>query len=223
MSIETNADSAKLTEPSPELQKKLLMDRARMMGLNVSPNIGLETLKAKVRAAQEAESTSAADEVRDPDNEVEGDQSADAPNAIRTQVVPMKPAPETENQKRARLVREAMKLVRCRIVCMNPSKKDLKGEFFTIANRYIGTVRKFVPYGEMPDGYHLPQCIYDHLKSRTYLHIQTNEKRGGQILVKTGDMPEFAIELLPQLTPRELNKLAQRQAMAAGTVSSSEE
>lgn len=233
MSETTESTNPKGVEASPEVQFKILMERAKIMGLKVSPNIGLETLRAKVRAAQEAENASAADDVPDGDENMprmpqagakenaESEQQEDeeeppAPPAIAAELEQVRRKPvkeETENQKRARLRKEATKLVRIRLTCMNPNKKDLPGEIFTIGNRYIGTVRKFVPYVEQPDGYHVENCIFEELKNRKFLNIRTDKKG----IPQTNYVPEFAIEVLPQLTQKELRALAQRQAMANGT------
>ncbi len=220
MSDETSTKPGNPEGPSsatPELQKKLLMQRAELMGLKVSPNIGLETLRAKVHAAMEAENVKAAESIVD--------ESENAPPAIAAEQQAASKAvikkEETTREKRARLVKEAMKLVRLRITCLNPSKKDLPGEIFSVSNRWIGEVKKFIPFGDQTqNGYHVPYVLYLHLKERKFTHIQTKARpgRGEDIIVKTSDVPEFAIEVLDQLTQRELKALAQRQAMAAGTV-----
>jgi hypothetical protein len=126
---------------------------------------------------------------------------------------------EQQNALRHQLIRESMALVRCRITNLNPSKKDLPGEIFTVANRYIGTVRKYVPYGEVTDnGYHIPKCIYDQLVDRRFQNIRTvKDKRTGTPRVDSSWAKEFAIEVLPQLTEQELKDLALAQA-AAGSI-----
>lgn len=193
-------------------ERKMLMDRARVMGLKVSPNIGLETLREKIKSALENNKRPSDDE--DDENQ-EGDPEFRDLSASLAQRQPVK---ETENQKRSRLKKTAERLVRIRITCLNPQKKDLPGEIFTVGNRYIGTIRKFVPFGDATqNGYHVPYCIYEHLKERRFLSIQTKPTKNGTETVKTQDAPEFAIEVLPQLTPKELQKLAMQQAMASGT------
>jgi len=127
----------------------------------------------------------------------------------------IKERPETPQQLRVRLMREQMKLVRLRISCMNPQKSDLYGEIITVGNQYIGTVRKYVPFGEKTqEGWHVPQCIYEYLKNKKYLNIQSKDvRKDGQIKTETKAefLPEFALEVLPPLTEQELEdlKLAQ--------------
>ena len=115
--------------------------------------------------------------------------------------------------------REQLKLVRVRITCMDPKKKDLPGEVLTVANEYLGTVRKFIPFGEVTDnGYHIPFVLYTMLDERKFLNIRVSkDPRTGRELVTSQWAKEFAIEILPQLTQLELSNLAIAQA-AAGSI-----
>lgn len=107
-----------------------------------------------------------------------------------------------------------MKLVRCQITNLDPKKKDIPGEIITVANQYIGTVRKYIPFGEATiEGYHIPYCIYEFLKNRKFLSIKTRKGSNGQLVVETSWAPEFAITVLPQLTKEELKKLAAAQKL----------
>ncbi len=49
-------------------------------------------------------------------------------------------------QVRANLMADANRLIRCRITCMNPNKRDWTGEIFTAGNSFTGSIKKFVPY-----------------------------------------------------------------------------
>lgn len=176
----------------------VLKGRARMMGIVFSNNIGLPALRLKV-AAKQAE----AEEVLEEELVV---------NAL-TGEDPSKP----KQTLREKLISEQMKLVRLRITCMDSKKKDLPGEIFTVANEYLGTVRKFVPFGEVTDnGYHVPYCIYTMLKDRKFLNIRTVKSANGKVRVEHNMAKEFALEILDPLTPTELAALANAQA-AAGT------
>jgi hypothetical protein len=111
----------------------------------------------------------------------------------------------------------ATKLVRVRVTCMNPAKRDWDGEIFMVGNRHTGTLRKYVPYGV---DWHVPQMILDMIKARQCQVFQSVKRRtaGGDISSREGKLvKEFAVEILPPLTEKELAELAQRQAMAAGT------
>ena len=171
---------------------ELLTERARMLGINPG-NSSLESLRKKVadKMAGAPEETAEAE--------------VDTSGMSKRQF---------EQHMREKLQKERMALVRCRIYNLNPSKRDLRGEIITVANRYIGTVRKFIPFGEATDGgYHIPKVIYDDLKSRKFQDIRTKNVQG-RIEVSSRDVPEYSIEILPPLTAEELHELAVHQAAA---------
>lgn len=115
---------------------------------------------------------------------------------------------------------DAMKLVRLRITNMNPKKKDLKGELITVANEFIGTVTKFIPFDPefSVNGYHVPNCIYENLRERKFLHVRSNKDRAtGRTRLSETWANEYALEVLPQLTEKELKELAKVQ-QASGAV-----
>lgn len=169
----------------------MLKQRADLMGIAYSNNIKVETLRARIEAKMS-------------EDDAEGDEDEEVP------------APTNFRQQ---LMDDAHKLVRVRVANLDPKKKDLHGEIFTVANEFIGTVRKFVPYGEATDdGYHIPFCIYQMLEEKRFLHIKTRRNnQTGQISTEQSWQKEFAIEVLPQLTEKELSDLARAQ-IAAGSV-----
>ena len=124
--------------------------------------------------------------------------------------------PEAEAlKKNARLEaqRKASELVRIRVTCMNPAKKEWEGEIFTVGNSTVGTFKKYVPFNA-DEGWHVPRIIYEQLKEREcQVFVTKRDERGNT--TRTGKLiKEFAIEVLPNLTEEELKDLAQRQAMA---------
>ena len=167
-----------------------LKARADMMGLSYHPSIGLEKLRDKVNAA------------------VEGTpETPDAEQSVEEAAVE-----ETENQKRQRLKNDANRLIRVRVACMNPAKKEWEGEFFSAGNSIIGTMTKYVPFNA-EDGWHVPNMILKMIQDRqcqvfyTVSDARGNKSRKGKLI------KEFSVEVLPDLTPEELHDLAQRQAM----------
>ena len=145
-----------------------------------------------------------------------------APTPTATPVAPAMEVPAKVARKlnlREFMQREHMKLIRVRIANLDPKKKDLPGEIFTVANEFIGTVKKYIPYGEMTDdGWHVPKILYEQLRERKFLNISTTkDRRSGHIQTKQVWVKEFALEVLPDLTQEELNHLAIAQA-AAGSV-----
>lgn len=172
-----------------------LKQRADLLGISYHPSIGLDKLRAKVNAAVEGETPP--DEVPDEDE-------------VKEAEVPK----ETEAAKRLRLRNEAAKLIRIRLTCLNPAKKEWDGEIITAGNSAVGTYKKFVPFQGADEGWHVPYIIYQQLLHREcQIFVTTKDARGNK--VRTGRMiREFAIEVLPNLTEEELKDLAQRQAMS---------
>lgn len=218
-------------EEQPVSELDMLKQRAKLMGIVFSNNIGIETLKAKIQEKLDSEAATdigsqvvedeAAAETTEA-GEVNGLEAA-AELAVEKITAPSPDVPtEKINPKmtlRQKQMQEQTRLVRCRIQNLDPKKKDLPGEIVTVGNEVIGTIRKFVPFGEVTDdGYHIPYIIYQELESRRFLNIRVGkDRRTGSPIVNTGWAKEFAIEVLDPLTPAELERLAAAQA-AAGSV-----
>lgn len=167
-----------------------LKARANLLGVKFHPSISLEKLREKVNAAVTSEG-----------------EAEEAPNT------PSETKEETIGEKRKRLKAEALKLIRIRLTCLNPAKKEWEGEIITVGNSLIGSVKKFVPFNA-DDGWHVPYVIYQQLKERQCQIFQTATDARGNKVRKGKLIKEFAIEVLPPLTKEELEELARRQAMA---------
>ena len=225
MNEQTNDTQAGKDEPAMGTVNELdvLKQRARMMGVEFSNNIGVETLRERIRAKAEEQSNATAapapalfDPALIPAATQQASFQADTSGgpALGSEPKPAKPL-----TLRQYLQREQMKLIRVRITNLDPKKKNLPGEVFTVANEFLGTVRKYIPYGEVSDdGYHVPYCIYRELESRRFLDIRTFKERanGNKIRVEQRWAKEFAIEVLPHLTPTELKQLAVAQMAEVG-------
>lgn len=182
-----------------------LKARADMLGVTYHPSIGVEKLRDKINAAL-ADKPQGSDTVTNPDPD---------PTTDPTPAPAVDVAPETLAQRRKRLKLEATALVRIRLTCMNPAKREWEGEIITVGNALVGTLTKFVPFNA-EEGWHVPKMMYEFLKERQcQIFVAKKTKHG--VTVREGKLiKEFAIEVLPPLTDRELRDLAQRQAMAAG-------
>lgn len=182
----------------------MLKQRARLMGIQFSNNIGIEALRERIDQKMDSDKSPEPAQVAAPINALTGE--------VKAHVKPM----TEEQQIRHDLQRDELKLIRLRISNLDPKKKGLPGEIFTVANEFLGTVKKFVPYGEFTeDGYHVPYIIYRQLQERKFLHIQTTtNKLNGQLMVKSAMVKEFSLEVLPPLTQDELTSLAAAQAAA---------
>ena len=219
---------------------QMLKNRAKLMGISFSNNIGADALRGKIaekiaenEAKENAGGNGAGDDLDDEDPP-EARAAIAAQAAGNAAVVAADDGPTTSSNNpldiavspkgkkmnlRQYMVAEQMKLVRVRITNMDPKKKDLHGEVITVANEYLGTVKKFVPFGEATEnGYHIPVCILTFLQSRRFLNIRTvKNKATGTNEVKSTWAKEFGIEILEPLTRKELDNLAVAQ-IAAGSV-----
>lgn len=160
-----------------------LKARADLLGISYHPSIGLEKLRDKVNAALAEEKG-------------DGDKS-----------------PSAEAAERVDLQKKAAELVRIRVTCMNPAKKEWEGEIFTTGNAVVGTFKKFVPFNA-DEGWHVPRIILEMIQQRECQVFTTVRDTRGNSTRKPKLIKEFAVEILPPLTEQELKDLAQRQAMA---------
>jgi hypothetical protein len=196
-------------DEAPKMDElSFLKNRANMMGILYSNNIGIDALRDKINAKL-------AGEVPKADTVAEANATS---AALQGELRVDKENPGKAVSLRQRLMNENMRLIRLRITNLDPKKKDLPGEILTVANEYIGTVSKFVPFGEVTDGgYHVPYVIYKRMTKRKFLNIKTRKgKNGQQDVVEHSWAQEFALEVLPQLDETQLAKLAASQAAAAG-------
>ncbi len=183
-----------------------LKERAKVMGIPFSNNISLETLRKRIADKKEGKD--------EPEvNPLAGDSEI---AAITTDAPKKLDAKQNALALRKLMHREQMKLVRVRITNMDPKKKDLPGEIWTVANEYLGNVRKMIPYGEQTDdGFHIPYCLFRLLQSKRFLHIRTVKDRvTGLERQENQWVKEFSLDVLPDLTKEELARLAAAQAAA---------
>lgn len=189
---------------SEEMQSKLeaLKDRADLLGIKYHPNISEEKLEERVKAALD-----------DAPKDAQESPAAPAKQPAEAAAPKLKTPEETANQRRVRKKKEAEALVRVRVTCMNPNKKEWDGEIITAGNNMVGTIRKMVPFNEV---WHVPRMILNVMRDRQCQVFVTVRDDKGRKVRKGKLIKEFAIEELPPLTEDELKKLAQRQAMARG-------
>ena len=164
----------------------LLKQRATTLGVKFHSSISVEKLREKVNAAITGE-----------------------PEEVKEEVKPK----EDEQLSRREAALAATKLVRIRVTCMNPAKREWAGELFTAGNGLVKTTTKFVPFNN-DEGWHVPQIILNVMKDRQ-CQIFVAKKLPNGTEARVGKMiKEFAIEELPPLTQKELDELARRQAIA---------
>lgn len=172
------------TDELTELKK-----RADIMGIKYGPNISVATLKAKIEEAL----TEDVPKVEEEDSK---------PVKIKESI-----SKKTDERK------EANKLVRCIITCLDPLKKSISGEIFTAYNESAGVVAKYIPFN-VP--YHVPQLILKQIraaKCTVFTHKKDSKDEQEYRLTSA-----YGIEELPPLTQKELDELARSQARAGATL-----
>lgn len=224
----------------PELPKvdelTNLKSKADLMGLTYHPNIGVDKLREKVHAALAAEGAPSKEEPEQtppvvvapaPTVPVQAYQAETLKPAAVSMAKPtqkyltpkqhadQESVPvegESVAQKRMRLKRHANELIRIRVTCMNPAKKEWEGEIIGAGNNLVGTLSKYVPFGA-EDGWHVPRIMYNVLRDRqAQIFITVTDPISKQKVRKGKLIKEFAIEVLEPLTSDELAELAARQA-----------
>ena len=192
-----NQDNQELDEAAQLAATELenLKSRAEKLGVKFHPSISAEKLREKIKAAQS-----------------EGEGSVGEQPEVKSATGTNEESPAA---KKLRLKREALKLVRVRITCMNPAKKEWEGEIITVANNAVGTVKRYVPFNT-EDGWHVEHILLEQLRERQCQIFVTEKDSRGNKVRKGKLIREFAIEILDPLTEEELRDLAQRQAMAKG-------
>lgn len=212
--LQTNNEEDAVNTPSPADELAVLKQRAKLMGLTFSNNISVETLRAKIQAKLDGEAEAAEE---DEDEKEEVNETPVVADQVEAKPARKLTRAEEEQALRDKIYAEEMALVRLKITNLNPAKRDLPGEILTVANSYLGSVKKFIPFGEVTEnGYHVPMCLYRMMKEREFTNIRTIKDSKGRIRNEVSNAKEFALEILPPLTEAELKQLAAQQAAAMG-------
>lgn len=183
------------------LEKKALLDQmkaqANLLGVPYAPNIGLETLSERVRAFKEAHA---------------GEEKTELAAPITSEVLTaggVKVPTDIEAQYE---IFHAKQLIRVSIVCVNPARTDLPADLYTIFSSSLGRISQVIPY-QAPNGYHIPRCLANLLREKTYTAFRpSNIKKGENGCDREHfEMPEFIITELPPLTAEEFDRIVKRQ------------
>lgn len=208
------SDSIEANEVPDELES--LKARADMMGIKYHPKTGVDKLKAKINNVLEGKSPD-----EDDFEEVAPVVAKEAKQA-KARTKSGKPVSKLLTNKEFRehdfsvRQREAQKLVRIRITCMNPNKKNWEGEIISVGSAKMGTLKKYVPF-DAPNGWHVPNMILQELKDRKFTTFFTVTGPRGNKIRKGKLVPEFSVEVLPPLTAGERQELIRQQALAEGS------
>jgi hypothetical protein len=179
--------NAEPTEPAAPTEKDLLMNRAKQMGIKFHPNAGVATLKKKIDAKLAG---------------TPSPEEAIAPKSAGSR-----------KQREARIRKEARRLIRVNIACMNPAKKDYEGEIFAVGNSFTGTIKKYVPFNT-EEGWHVPKMLLNMIEERK-CQVFTTKKDGRGRKTRVGKLiKEFSIQRLDPLDMKEMKALAATQTAA---------
>lgn len=208
------------------VELQTLKNIASNIGLEHSPNIGIETLKEKIKDFCQQNSISLEDEVLEgifaTDKEKSGNSpqttstSSDtetktnvSPEIARLQKLTFAGAAEAHaKEEKQTAYKRAMKLVRVRISCNNPNKRSYQGEIFCVRNKAIDMVKKFVPFGTPT---HVPQIILNMIKEKQLQQFTSKRLPNGIESKNVKLVPEYNVEILPPLTTEEFNAIRQKQ------------
>ena len=171
--------TALLNERDEEL--KLLKERADLLGIKYSGNIGVDTLRAKVNDKLE---------------EVNLKKQMGKDKALLRQQI---------RKEQLKLVRIRLAVMNPAKRNWKGEIFTVANSVIGTVKKFVPYNSKFYE-----NGYHVPYCIYTMLKDKKFLNIST-EQKGPRVVVHTDLAPEFSIEVLPQLTKEELAQLAADQ------------
>lgn len=174
--IETNDDDL-----IPKVDERaLLLQRADLLGISYSNNIGVETLRKRIEAKL--------DELDKEEEEQEKE-------------VKHKDTPLQKQRK------EALKLIRVNITSMENTKNNLSGEIFTVSNNVVGTIKRYIPFGQ---DWHIEKILLDTLREKQFQRFTSVNTTNGSVR-RAMLVPAYAIQELPPLTEKELEELRKSQ------------
>ena len=176
-----------------ELQ--VLKERADEAGIAYAGNVSLVKLKALVDGEPEP--------VKEEAIELPTQRDGTAKEVARDQA---KHKQIKIEQKR----KEASRLVRVSITCMNPDKAEHPGEIFTVSNNIVGTIRKFIPFNS-DQPFHVPQMILNIMRERKCQIFVSKRLSNGTMSKKGKLIREFAIHEEDAMTTAEIETLKTKQ------------
>lgn len=197
-------------------EERALKRQARELGIQFHPRMGAERLRALIQEHTQKGSETASQAVVD---EAVGEPQVEATKPVQSFSGSEKglymTEEEYERKRFGEAKRNANRLVRVRITCMDPTKKNWTGEIISVGSSKLGTYKKFIPFNS-EEPYHIPWIIYQELKERKCRVGTTVKLPNGQEVNKYKLVNAFSIELLPPLRPDELEDLKKQQALAKG-------
>lgn len=184
---------AKTTAPKPALEqtpeqvvensmKAALMERGRILGINIHVNTSTENMMVMVNQALLYKNHAAPD--------------ATIPFTVSTDVAVAR--------------KEAERLIRVRVNNLDPTKSKIDSQPFGFSNSVIGTIQKVVPFDE-EIGFHIPHVLLDVIRGTKYRVTRYRKDDKGNDIPYSVELPSFSVEVLPDLTGDEIEAIKQRQ------------
>jgi len=195
-----------------------LKAKADMIGMKYHPNIGLDKLKKRVNEQLTKDKAQLAKEAKEAKKALEVDKVVAPEETLPTvpQTTkfdsPVGGFKETPAQRKMRMVKKAKRLIRFRLTCMNEAKKKWPAEIFTVSNSVIGTIKRAIPFNA--DSWHCEEMLLNMIQDRKFVTYFEVKGKKGRTYKKTKLVKEFAIEILPPLTSKEIDDLIKRQGLA---------
>jgi len=127
--------------------------------------------------------------------------------------------PMTEAEYKKDAQREARSLVgallRVRITCLDPHKKNWPGELISVGSAKLGTFKRYVPF-DTEEPWHIPKIIYDVLMERMCsVPVKKKDDRGHKTTTYK-QIKAYSITIEDPMTRPEIDELARQQALAGG-------
>lgn len=177
-------------------RRQALMEEATRLGVTFRNNVTTDELEEKIKAERQAQGI--------PENQPKK-LSKDAP-VVKANLTEYRNPTQLRNIR----VRQAERLIRVRITCMNPVKSLWQGEIFTFGNDNM-TIKRMVPFERET---HVEQAILGIIEARKY-RVPIRPKKGRSTnKMEVVLVPEFSVERLGALHQEELKDLAAQQAAA---------
>ena len=178
-----------MTDDVEVSELETLKAQADVMGIRYGENIGVETLRKRI-----------ADRLGNSDTK-DAEEEESTENAS-------KPVSKTPDIKAIR--DDALRLIRVRVVPMDSNKRDYHGDVFSAGNNAVPTVKRYIPFNEIT---HIENILYKQLKAKKYLYFVSKKHPNGVESRESRSANAYNIEVLPPLTPAELEELKKSQLM----------
>lgn len=176
---------------------EILKQRADQMGITYHPSIGVDALREKVAAKLNG--------TPEPTQNITVN--------INSEFTPSPAALKfAEEQNNNYIRKQALRLVRVNITCMNPNKKEWDSELFSVQNDIL-SAKRLVPFNK---DWHVEQCILDMIEDRVCTAYKERKDQFGRKHTDPYPIKEYAVRILPPLTEDELEDLRHQQAIRGG-------